>query len=218
MKRTGTKGDPLGQIELPKRSETVTLLCTSGKQIAARVSARGPGSLSVLVTFLADVLTDDQLEGLLLEFPSPRGLVRLGGEVIVEDRDLVHFSDLYSIEVLQQREFVRVKANRPVLVYIGRDRMPIQSYAVDLAGGGLLLAGPDVLEIGEDIEFQLTLASGSTPIEGMGTVVRSDVQGRRAICFTVMSDANRRRLVRFIFNVQRAERRRIIDARERHGR
>jgi hypothetical protein len=217
VRRTGTKGDPLAQIALPQRSEAVTLLCPSGKQIPARVAERGPSSLSVLITFLADVLGDDQLEGLLLELPSPRGLVRVGGNVVVEDRDLVHFSDLYSIEVLQQREFVRVKANRPVLVYVGRDRMPIQSYAVDLAGGGLLLAGPDVLEIGEDIEFQLTLASGSAPIEGEGTVVRSDVQGRRAISFTVMSDANRRRLVRFIFNVQRAERRRTIDTREQHG-
>jgi len=101
---------------------------------------------------------------------------------------------------------------------VGRDRMPIQSYAVDLSGGGLLLAGPDVLEIDEEIEFQLTLSSGSPPMEGVGTVVRSDVQGRRAIAFTVLSDANRRRLVRFIFNVQRAERRREVDARERHGR
>jgi len=218
VKRADAKGDLLEQIALPRRSEPVTVLCPSGKQIPARVAERGPSSLSVLITFIADVLEADQLEGLLLEFPCARGLARVGGDVALEDRDLLRFSDLYSIEVLQQREFVRVKANRPVLVYVGRDRMPIQSYAVDLSGGGLLLAGPDVLEIGEDIEFQLTLTSGSPPIEGVGTVVRSDVQGRRAISFSVLSDANRRRLVRFIFNVQRAERRREVDARERHGR
>ncbi len=218
MTRTDAKNNPLEEIALPRRSEAVTVLSPSGKQIPARVAERGPNSISVLITFIADVLEPDQLEGLLLEFPCARGLARVGGDVVLEDRDLLRFEDLYSIEVLQQREFVRVKANRPVLVYVGRDRMPIQSYAVDLSGGGLLLAGPDVLEIDEEIEFQLTLSSGSPPMEGVGTVARSDVQGRRAISFTVLSDANRRRLVRFIFNVQRAERRREVDARERHGR
>jgi c-di-GMP-binding flagellar brake protein YcgR len=119
--------------------------------------------------------------------------------------------------VSQQREFVRLKANRPVLVYLGRDRIPIQSYAVDLAGGGLLLAGPDVLEIGEEVEFQLTLTPGSAPIVGVGTVVRSDIKGRRAISFSEMSDGNRRRLVRFIFECERAERRRMLEANERDG-
>ncbi len=218
MTRTDAKPDPLGQIELPLRSESVSLLCPDGRQIPTRVAERGPSSLAVLITFEADVLGPEELEGLLLEFPCTRGLARVGGNVALEDRDLLRFSDLYSIELLQQREFVRVKANRPVLVYVGRDRMPIQSYAVDLSGGGLLLAGPDVLEIGEEVEFQLTLASGDPPIDGIGTVVRSDVQGRRAISFSVLSDINRRRLVRFIFNVQRAERRRELDARERHGR
>jgi c-di-GMP-binding flagellar brake protein YcgR len=119
--------------------------------------------------------------------------------------------------VTQQREFVRLKANRPVLVYVGGDRRSVQTYAVELAGGGLLLAGPDVLEIGEDVEFRLTLTPDSDPIVGIGRVVRSDVQGRRAIAFTEMSDLNRRRVVRFIFASERAERRRILEADERNG-
>jgi c-di-GMP-binding flagellar brake protein YcgR len=119
--------------------------------------------------------------------------------------------------VSQRREFVRFKANRPVLVYMGRDRRPVQTYAVELAGGGLLLAGPDVLKIGEDIEFRLTLTPESEPIIGMGRVVRSDVKGRRAITFTEMSDLNRRRVVRFIFASERAERRRMLEADEHDG-
>jgi c-di-GMP-binding flagellar brake protein YcgR len=119
--------------------------------------------------------------------------------------------------VSQQREYVRLKADRPVLVHLGKDRLPIRSYAVDIAGGGLLLAGPDVLEIGEQVEFQLTLKPGGPPIEGVGTVVRSDVKGRRAISFSEMSDGNRRRLVRFIFECERAERRRMLEADERDG-
>jgi c-di-GMP-binding flagellar brake protein YcgR len=119
--------------------------------------------------------------------------------------------------VSQRREFVRLKTNRPVLVYVGSDRRAVQTYAVELAGGGLLLAGPDVLEIGEDVEFRLTLTPESEPIEGMGRVVRSDVKGRRAITFTEMSDLNRRRVVRFIFASERAERRRMLEADEHDG-
>ena len=117
----------------------------------------------------------------------------------------------------QQREFVRLRANRPVLVYVGSDRREVQTYAVELAGGGLLLAGPDVLAIGEDVEFRLSLTTDSEPVVGRGRVVRSDVKGRRAITFTEMSDLNRRRVVRFIFASERAERRRMLEADERDG-
>jgi c-di-GMP-binding flagellar brake protein YcgR len=119
--------------------------------------------------------------------------------------------------VSQRREFVRLQTKRPLLVYVGSDRRPIQTFAVDIAGGGLLLAGPDMLELGEEVEFQLTLASGNPPIVGAGTVVRSDVKGHRAISFSEMSDGNRRRLVRFIFARERAERRRMLEADERAG-
>ena len=61
----------------------------------------------------------------------------------------------------QQRDYVRLQADRPVLVYMGKDRQPVHTYAVDLSGGGLLLAGPHVLEIDEEIEFQAELGPRS---------------------------------------------------------
>ncbi len=142
---------------------------------------------------------------------------------MLEDRDLLHFSDLYSIEVLQQREFVRVKANRPVLVYVGRDRMPIQSYAVDLSGGGLLASGSRCcFEIGEDVQgsSQLHARLRAAPrSREWGRSCAATVQGRRAISFQRLERRRTaERVVRFIFNIQRAERRREVDTRERHGR
>ncbi len=122
-----------------------------------------------------------------------------------------------TVAVSQRREYVRLKAKRPVLVYVGSERRQVQTYAVELAGGGLLLAGPNVLEVGEEVEFQLSLAAGSEPVIGMGRVVRSDVRGQRAITFSEMSELNRRRLVRFIFACERAERRRMLEADERDG-
>jgi hypothetical protein len=204
-------------LVLPQRSDVVTLIRPGGEQIPARVAERGPNTLVVLIMFHIEPLTASQLEKLILEFPTQRGLVRLVGTVSVEDRDLLRFSDLRSAEVLQQREYVRVKANRPVLVYLGSNQLPVQSYTVDLSGGGLLIAGPDTLEIGEEVQFQLTLDSGSVPIVGVGAVVRSDVKGHRAISFSTISDVDRRRLVRFIFECQRAERRRGLEVNDARG-
>ncbi|HXC46009.1 MAG TPA: PilZ domain-containing protein [Solirubrobacteraceae bacterium] len=117
----------------------------------------------------------------------------------------------------QKREYVRLRSDRPVLVYMGKDRRQVQTYAVELSGGGLLLAGPHVLEIDEEVEFKLTLAQDREPIVGIGRVVRTDSRGRRAITFSQMSDGNRRRLVRFIFERERAERRRMLEADEHDG-
>jgi c-di-GMP-binding flagellar brake protein YcgR len=122
-----------------------------------------------------------------------------------------------TVAVSQRREYVRLKTRRPVLVRVGSERREVQTYAVELAGGGLLLAGPSVLEVGEDVEFQLSLSAGSEPVTGTGTVVRCDIRGQRAITFSKMSELNRRRLVRCIFASERAERRRMLEADERDG-
>jgi c-di-GMP-binding flagellar brake protein YcgR len=95
-----------------------------------------------------------------------------------------------------------------VVVYAGSNRMEVPSFTVDVSGGGLLLAGPDTLEVGEEVEFRLAIASGETPINGRGRVVRSDLRGRRAITFSSISELDRRRLIRFIFECQRLERQR----------
>jgi len=208
----------LPPIELPERSDVVSLTRPSGGRLPARIAERGPDTLLVLVMLPTEPLTPDQLEGLVLEFASARGRVRLRGTVTVEDRDLLRFSDIHSVQVLQEREYVRVKATRPVLVYSGRSRAQIQSFSVDVSGGGLLLAGPDTLKIGEEVRFRMTLTPGSEPVIGTGTVVRSDLRGHRAISFDSMTDVDRRRLVRFIFECQRAERRRGLDLEGgRHG-
>ena len=108
---------------------------------------------------------------------------------------------------------MRIRSARPVLVYAARDGMRVQSFTVDVSGGGLLLAGPDTLVIGDEVTFQLTLTPGVTPVSGQGRVVRIDPQGRRAVEFDSISDLDRRRLVRFIFECQRTERRRGLERR-----
>jgi c-di-GMP-binding flagellar brake protein YcgR len=49
------------------------------------------------------------------------------------------------------------------------------------------------------------------PIGGKGRVVRIDDRRRRAVEFTSISELDRRRLIRFIFECQRDERQRGLD-------
>jgi hypothetical protein len=202
-------------VELPERSQTVTLVPVRGETIPARVLESSAAAMLVAIMVPTQPLSYQQLEGMTLQFVGPRGRVRLSGTVSIEDPadpDVLRFENPRSIEVVQEREYVRIGSTRPVLVYGGPDKMPVQSFTVDLSGGGLLLAGPDSLKIGDEVEFQLTLTPGVLLISGKGRVVRIDDRARRAVEFTSITELDRRRLIRFIFECQRDERQRGLDA------
>jgi hypothetical protein len=205
------KPDASKPVALPGHGDLLTLAMTSGERLPARVLERGVNTLLMAITVATQPFSDGQLEGLVVEFTAPHGRVRLQGSVKLEDPaepDVLRMDAPRSVEVLQEREYVRINAARPVLVYAGSDLLEIQSYTVDLSGGGFLLAGPDTLQIGEEVSFQLSLNHDVTPISGRARVVRVDRQGRRAAVFHEITDLDRRRLVRFIFECQRTERQR----------
>jgi hypothetical protein len=83
--------------------------------------------------------------------------------------------------------------------------------------GGMLAGGLEHLNVGARIEFSLTTDPDGPPVTGAGTVVRTDPDGSRAIVFDSISDGNRRRLIRFLFDRQREERRRGLYMEGRHG-
>lgn len=206
-------------VELPEVHEPVVLAVGSGS-IPARVIERGPDALVMAITVPARPLEPSQLASLCVEYAGPRGRVRLGGSLASQDAadpEVVRLDSPRSIEVLQEREYVRIRAARPVLVFRARGGEQVQSFTVDVSGGGLLLAGPDTLGAGEELTFTLTLTPGVAPVSGRGRVVRIDAQGRRAVEFTSISDLDRRRLVRFIFECQRAELQRGLSGEDGRG-
>jgi hypothetical protein len=210
---------PAMHLELPERAANVILSTAAGGQIPARVVERESNSVLVAVAVPIRPFTAAQLDDLVLEFHSARGRIRLRGTFVVEDPsdpDLLRMLEPRSIEISQQRNYVRIQAARPVIVYGSGNAGQHQSFTVDLSGGGFLLAGPDTLPIGEEITFRITLTAGVLPITGMGRVVRVDRHGRRAVSFEKISDLDRRRLVRFIFEVQRNERQRGVNG-DRNG-
>jgi len=211
MKLRRDKSESSKPVSLPARSDTVTLATASGGRIPARVVEQAPNALLVAIMVPTKPFSASDLAGLVLEYTGPRGRVRLTGAAVIDDPsepDLLRIEGLRSLEVLQEREYVRINSARPVIVYTGGDRQQVQSYTVDVSGGGFLLAGPDTLRIGEAVSFRLTITPGEAPVTGTGRVARIDAQGRRGVAFAEISDYDRRRLVRFIFECQRAELRR----------
>jgi hypothetical protein len=214
MKLGRAKNPSPGPIVLPDAHEVVSLNLGGGGRVPARVLERGDNTLLVAITVPTRPLSPAQLASLIIEYTGNRGRVRLQGTCVMEDpndRDLVRINSPRSVEVLQEREYVRIRSARPVLVYSAREQQQVQSYTVDVSGGGLLLAGPETLRVGEQVKFRLTLTPGELPVSGTGHVVRTDGHGRLGVVFDEISDLDRRRLVRFIFECQRAERRRGLD-------
>jgi hypothetical protein len=205
---------------LPERAQTVTLVPGGGGGLPARVLELGADTLLVAVMVPVEPFNQRQLDGMVLEFVGTQGRVRLSGTASLEnpsEPDVVRIEQPRSIEVLQEREFVRVKVSRPAVVSSRRDPNPIESFTIDLSGGGFLLAGPASLKIGDEVRFQLNLTPGELVIAGTGRVVRVDKMEHRAIAFESISELDRRRLIRFLFECQRTERQRGLATEDRHG-
>ena len=181
------------------------LTTSVGDHIPVRVYERGGDYLMlVLMIDAGDELSHDVVEPLLLEYVSPRGLVRFHGQGVVQERDLVRFDVSAAPEVTQRREFVRVPSAQTVDVakeYGGADQ--INAHAIDISGGGMLVSGADALPLGAHVRFSLNLGAGSEPIEGHAQVVRAGDEGKRALVFDQISRAERQRLIHFVFERQR---------------
>jgi len=146
-----------------------------------------------------------------LEAISPRGVVRMLGEARLIDRGTIRFRVADVLEVHQRRSYVRFSVSRPIILDTRQGDTPIASIALDLGGGGLLVAGPDHLELGTRVWFRLRLERDGSPIEGHGRVVRIDGHGRRGIAFDTISETDRDRVISYIFDRERSARRATTD-------
>jgi hypothetical protein len=205
-------------VELPGRSQEVRLTVPGGQHLPARVMRREGDELLILVMVPVTLRgSDARPADVVVEVAGERGLTRLEGSAVQEDDDLLRVSDLHSLEMSQRREYVRVRTARPVLVSLAGGMAPIEASSVDLSGGGMLAGGLEHLQVGARIEFRLTTDPDGPPVTGSGTVVRTDPDGSRAISFDSISEGNRRRLIRFLFDRQREERRRGLHMEGRDG-
>ncbi len=201
---------------LPEVRQDVDLTLPGRERFAARVT-RVSETEVVLVLLLdaRDPLQLGEVAEMALEFAGPRGLVRIEGRGRVVAYDVVQLTLEGAVEVVQRRDFVRVGAVRPLALAPideeGRAGPWIDTLTVNVSGNGLLAAGPDTLEIDTPVRFRLRVVEGEPPIEGLGRVARASVEGHRGIAIEQLDDAERRRLVAFIFERERIARRMTRD-------
>jgi hypothetical protein len=195
-----------------------------GSHIPVRVFERGDFLMLVLMIDAAEELTfdtaeqigQDPAEPLVVEYVSARGVVKYRGQAVLQERDLVRFEVSAAPEITQRREFVRVPAVQTVVLAGERGDTPIDTKAIDLSGGGMLLGAGASLELDSVVRFRLDLGAGAAEIEGRARVVRADEEGRRGLVFEQISQADRQRLIHFVFERQRdalAKLGRVIDHR-----
>lgn len=157
-----------------------------------------------------DPVKPGDVRSMELEFGGPRGLVTLEGEGTVEEHDLVRFRMEGAVEILQRRDFVRVRVVRPMAVAPvdedGRVGDWIDTLTINLSGNGLLASGPDTLELDGEVHFRLRIVEGEAPLQGVGRVMRASDEGHRGIRILEMGEDARRRLVAFIFERERIAR------------
>jgi PilZ domain len=222
--------EPTGQvIRLNVRGTDGKLTTPVGSHIPVRVFERGDFLMLVLMLDVAEELTSDAADELretadplVLEYVTPRGVVRFRGQAVLQERDLVRFEVSATPEITQRREFVRVPAVQHVALANAAplDGNPTATHAIDVSGGGMLLSGADHLELDSLVRFTLDLGAGEPDIAGFARVVRADAEGRRGLVFEQISADDRQRLIHFVFARQRealAKLGRVVKHRKRAG-
>jgi hypothetical protein len=200
----------------PELRQDVVLTLPGRERYGARVTkVTAEEVVLVLMLDARDPLTPGELVPMALEYPAPRGLVRLEGHGTVATRDLVRFRLDGAADVVQRRDFVRVRVVRPLWIARVQDGDElgawVQTLTANLSGNGLLAAGPDDLAAGAAVWFRVFPVDGEPAIEGRGRVTRVTDAGQRAIAIEHLDADARRRLVRFIFECERIARQRTRD-------
>jgi hypothetical protein len=212
---TGTTAPPMPP--LPELRQDVVITLPDRTQYRGRISRVTPEEIVVVLMLVdaRDPLALGDASPMIVEYPAPRGLVRLEGRGTVAAHDLVRFHHEGAVDIVQRRDFVRVRVVRPLSVArIGEDGMPerwADALTVNVSGNGLLASGPETLAVGDAVAFRLTPADGEAPIAGRGRVARIGDDGQRGIAIEELDREARRLLVRFVFEQERIARQRTRD-------
>lgn len=201
-KQTETTPD---NVTLLPGSGQGTLTTPAGEELPVRTFERGEEVALVVLIDLEDERATDLLDGAELEYTSRRGLIKLQGEAVFEDRSLVRFRPHGNAEILQRRDFARVHTPHPVMVDTGEEG-EWRVHTVDLSGGGMLLADGDKLAADQTIGFVISVGADDAPVEGVARVVRVSDDGKRALMFEQIAEHDRQRLIRFVFECMRTAR------------
>jgi c-di-GMP-binding flagellar brake protein YcgR len=195
-------------IWLPQPSEPVTVILATGEKLPARALERTRSTLLVAVVVRVRRLREHELRSLVIEYANPGGRVRLSGKVSQTSGErgvLLRVDSPQLLDVVQQRQHIRVAAECPIALQIPGQDDAVLSHTIDISASGVLVARTAELPILPQLEFTLAITPGTAPVTGTAEVVRIDDLGRAGLHFGQISPADRWRLIRFTVDCQSVE-------------
>ena len=142
----------------------------------------------------------------IIEATGPRGLTRLVGTLRQQGReiDAARLDFDQGPEVIQRRQFVRIEATTTVTV-TRDDGTTSKTYTHNLSGAGVLLDGPDDLQMDELVKLDIDVGQDEVPIHARGRMVRETREGFKGIRIEMIEEGDRERLIHFVFERQRSQ-------------
>jgi hypothetical protein len=196
---------PPDEIPLPFVGAPVTLVVEDERH-GALIEDIEPPHLAIKPVALADRLRMSGEADGALEFVSDSGPCRvLGSAHVAGDGGRVRFTIAGPPQLLLRSERVRAPVEMVIDVELGGELLTGQTR--DLRGGGVLIAGPLDVAIGDLIRYLLHLPGREKPIEGWGRVARLPEDGDVALSFTDMDPDDRAAVLLAVFEAQRGGRR-----------
>lgn len=144
--------------------------------------------------------------GIAIEFGSDDSLRRLHGtaRLLVADPPpiVLAFAPYGTAEILQRREWVRVRAAVPVeMKPKDSPKATVSTSTLDISGGGAKLSDARPFRRGDAVAMAITLPDG--PVDVTARVLDINTDGNARVRFEGLSEGDSKRIVRFVFNVQR---------------
>lgn len=193
----------------PRHAFNGRLIFADGEQVRVAISDTGD-VIRLLVVRDAEALHERDLDAVILESRGGSGVIRDHGCGEWIDRQTILFERAQSAAITQRRNHVRVIAPQEVLLRVPDGPELLSTYALNLSGGGMLLAVPRKLDAKplmdtDLIAFTLKLDETAEPVDGTVRVVRLDPEkGQLAVEYAGITARDRERVIKFIFDRQRA--------------
>jgi hypothetical protein len=149
---------------------------------------------------IVPMAADRRVDGTLLAVPDGDGRVR---------DDVLHFLQavvpLAPRRAAQRRDFARIDLVRPAaIIPAGFQVGWLNGFVRNVSAGGVLVAGADALESGDRLRLRFELDDEEDQIDLVARVVRADDDGGlRGLALERLTEAERERIVRFVFARQR---------------
>jgi len=141
------------------------------------------------------------------DIATKRGLLHVDGQVVEASSSEVLELGLTHSELIQRREYARVDAFLEVVVTSNEAAVTVPAAVVNISASGAVVSRLSMLSVGDEAELELRLAPADPPIKIIARVVRESDEQFRALHFEQIAERDRERIVRFVFDRQRLERR-----------